>query len=304
MGKGEAGVGPGRFPAIDLLRGVVMVLMTVDHASETFNRGRVFTDSVMFWKPGTPLPAAQFLTRWMTHLCAPTFVLLAGTSLAIAVESRRAKGDSERAIDRYILSRGALIVAFEIFWMSPVMLDPGRVLFQVLYAIGGSLMAMALLRRLSDGALAALGFAIVLGAEAAIGGLHALGVDYTIPAALLVSAGFFADRRFIIAYPLLAQHQKIPVWLPIVLVLAAALTAYQLPGTILLTPTAVLQRYWFRGDRIIQYHEVMAIQSIQAGRITRVLGDNRMTIIHNTAHSAAEQFRTELARRTNKRITT
>jgi hypothetical protein len=108
----------------------------------------------------------------------------------------------------------------------------------------------------------------------------------------------------IIAYPLLAQHQHIPVWLPIVLVLAAALTAYQLPGTILLTPTAVVQRYWFRGDRTIQYHEVMAIQSIQAGRITRVLGDNRTTIIHNTAHSAAEQFRTELVRRTNKRITT
>ena len=81
----------------------------------------------------------------MTHLCAPTFVLLAGVSLAIAVESRRARGDTERAIDRYILTRGALIVAFEVVWMSPVMLDPGRVLLQVLYAIGASLMCMALL---------------------------------------------------------------------------------------------------------------------------------------------------------------
>lgn len=192
----------GRFPAIDVMRGLVMVLMTIDHASETFNRDRVFTDSVMFWKPGSGLPVAQFLTRWMTHLCAPTFVMLAGVSLAIAVENRRAKGDSARSIDRYILVRGALIVAFELLWMSPVMLEPGRILLQVLYAIGGSLMCMALLRRLSDRALASLGFAIVLLGELGVGALSALHVDKTIPAAMLLVAGFFYQGRFIAAYPL------------------------------------------------------------------------------------------------------
>jgi uncharacterized membrane protein len=192
-----------RLPAIDVLRGIVMVLMTVDHASEAVNRGRLFTDSVFMWKPGSPLPVDQFLTRWITHLCAPTFVLLAGASLAIAVESRRAKGDAERTIDRYILSRGALIVAFEIFWMSPVMVGPGHVLFQVLYAIGGGLMCMALLRRLSDRALGALGLLIVFGGEALAGGLMAAGVGRTIPAAAVMTCGFFFDRAFIIAYPLL-----------------------------------------------------------------------------------------------------
>src|ERR1051326_8729806 len=68
-----------RFLPIDVLRGLVMVLMSIDHASENFNRGRLMTDSVFFWKVGTQLPADQFLTRWMTHLCAPTFVFLAGT---------------------------------------------------------------------------------------------------------------------------------------------------------------------------------------------------------------------------------
>jgi uncharacterized membrane protein len=193
----------GRFPAIDVMRGLVMVLMTIDHASETLNHGRVFTDSIFFWKPGSPLPAAQFLTRWITHLCAPTFVLLAGTSLAIAVASRRAKGDTERAIDRYILSRGALIVVFEVMWMSPVMMEPGRVLFQVLYAIGASLMCMALLRRLSDRALASVGVVILVGGEAAVGALQALGLERTVPAALFFVPGFFAERKFIIAYPLL-----------------------------------------------------------------------------------------------------
>ena len=207
--KPAPATGLGRFPAIDVLRGFVMILMTIDHASETLNHGRLFTDSVLFWKPGSPLPTAQFLTRWMTHLCAPTFVLLAGVSLAIAVANRRARlaalGDeaAERAIDRYILVRGALIVAFEILWMSPVMLEPGRVLFQVLYAIGGSLMAMALLRRLSDRALGLSALAILLGGEALFGALHALGVERSMPAALLLTAGFFFDRRFIVAYPLL-----------------------------------------------------------------------------------------------------
>lgn len=107
----------------------------------------------------------------------------------------------------------------------------------------------------------------------------------------------------IIAYPLYTQHRPIPLWLAPVLLLAAALTAYQLPGTILLTPTAVIQRFWFRADKTIQYHEVMAIQTLQAGRITRVLGDNRTTILHNTAHADAERFRAELERRTNKRVT-
>jgi hypothetical protein len=107
----------------------------------------------------------------------------------------------------------------------------------------------------------------------------------------------------IIAYPLLVEHRAIPVWVPLAVLAAFALAAYQLPGTILLTPTAVIQRFWLRADKTIQYHEVMAITSIQAGRITRVLGDNRTTILHNTAHSDGERFRAELELRTNKHIT-
>jgi uncharacterized membrane protein len=77
-----------RVAALDWMRGLVMVLMSLDHASEMFNAGRVVTDAVFIYKPGTPLPVAQFLVRWITHLCAPTFVFLAGTSLALSVERR------------------------------------------------------------------------------------------------------------------------------------------------------------------------------------------------------------------------
>src|SRR3954471_23212988 len=113
-----------------------MVLMSIDHASSEFNAGRVFTDSILFYKPGTPLPTAQFLTRWMTHLCAPTFVALAGAALAISTSMRRARGEAESTITRNIVLRGLLLIVFELAWMSWAMIGPGRFLLQVLYGIG------------------------------------------------------------------------------------------------------------------------------------------------------------------------
>ncbi len=124
--------------AMDWMRGLVMVMMAVDHASEEVNAGRVFTDGAFFYQAGTPLPLAQFLTRWMTHLCAPTFVFLAGASLAMSIGRRTAAGESAWAIDRYLLARGLVIAGFEL-WVSLFWMPPGRVLFQVLYAIGSSL---------------------------------------------------------------------------------------------------------------------------------------------------------------------
>ena len=75
-----------------------------------------------------------------------------------------------------------------------------------------------------------------------------------------------------------------------------------MPGTITLTPTAITQRFWFQPSKTIQYNEVMAIQAAQGGRITRVLGDNRVTITHTSNHCAAAEFRQELERRTGKRV--
>jgi len=92
-----------RVVALDWMRGLVMVLMTVDHASEMFNSGRHVSDAYVLYKPGTPLPVVQFLVRWMTHLCAPTFVFLAGASLALSTMKRLKAGESEASIDRSIV---------------------------------------------------------------------------------------------------------------------------------------------------------------------------------------------------------
>jgi uncharacterized membrane protein len=158
-----------RLAPIDWLRGLVMVLMTVDHASGAFNAGRLFTDAAFAYTPGSALPTSQFLTRWMTHLCAPTFVFLAGTSIALMGARRVAAGDTPASVDRRLLVRGLFIALLDPLWMSLGFFGWSRILFQVLYAIGLSMMCMALLRRLPAALLAALAIALLVSADAILG---------------------------------------------------------------------------------------------------------------------------------------
>jgi uncharacterized membrane protein len=189
-----------RLLPLDWMRGLVMVLMAIDHASGVFNAGRLMTDGVVLYHPGTPLPAAQFLTRWITHLCAPTFVFLAGAALALSTERRRARGASAAALDRFVVTRGLLIAALDPVWMSWV-LAPGEILFQVLYAIGGSMIAMVALRRLDARWAAAIAVLLVVGGEVLVGlVLLATGGHPTVSTALVLTGGQFG--RFIVAYPL------------------------------------------------------------------------------------------------------
>jgi uncharacterized membrane protein len=134
-----------RLASLDWMRGIVMVLMVVDHASLAYNGDRVSNDSAATYSPGDALEPLGFLVRWVTHLCAPTFLLLAGTALAISVERRIAKGQDPRAIDRDIVLRGLIILLVD-----PILISFGvRILtFQVMYAIGAAMMLMPLLRRL------------------------------------------------------------------------------------------------------------------------------------------------------------
>lgn len=184
---------------LDWLRGLVMVLMTIDHASGEFNAGRLFTDATFMYQPGTHLDAAQFLTRWITHLCAPTFVFLAGYVLQVSVRRRQAKGDGEGSITRFIVTRGLIIAALDPLWMVIVFRPPnGLIVLQVLYAIGMSFIAMAFLRRLPPLTLGVIGLMLVFAVEPlaalvpATGPMHVVGT-------LLVAAGPLPP--FIVGYP-------------------------------------------------------------------------------------------------------
>lgn len=166
-GDAKVVAGSHRLVSLDWMRGLVMVLMAVDHASGAVNSGRLITDSATMYEPGAALPADQFLTRWITHLCAPTFVFLAGTSLALSISRRQRSGESAASIDKALFARGLFIAVCEIvpsvFWM-----DPGNYIFQVLYAIGTSFILMIPLRRLPATVVVGLGALLIVFGEAII----------------------------------------------------------------------------------------------------------------------------------------
>jgi uncharacterized membrane protein len=144
-----------RISSVDWMRGLVMILMVIDHASMAFDGTHDPKDSALYADAASmALPTAEFLTRWITHLCAPTFVFLAGASLAVSVERRVLKGMDSWSIDKNILIRGALIALLD---PTIISLGSGKWTFQVLFAIGVSMMCMAPLRRLPTWGLVAFG---------------------------------------------------------------------------------------------------------------------------------------------------
>jgi uncharacterized membrane protein len=192
-----------RVVALDWMRGLVMILMSIDHASGAFNAGRVFSDSASMYQRGMALPVAQFFTRWITHLCAPSFVFLAGAAVAVSVERRLARGEPAGSVDRYLVQRGLIIAALDPLWMTWGFTLGHLLLLQVLYAIGTSLLAMALLRRLPQAWLVGIALALMLGGEAVIRGLLSLiqSGKPTLVMALPWTGGRMG--KLIVAYPTL-----------------------------------------------------------------------------------------------------
>ncbi len=130
-----------RLDSVDLLRGVVMVVMALDHVRDFFTRSAHLFDPADLAQTTAPL----FFTRWVTHFCAPTFVFLAGAS-AFLYGSR--PGRSRQELARFLLSRGLWLVFIELTvvrlaWQFNF--DYGFFALQVIWAIGWSMVALAAL---------------------------------------------------------------------------------------------------------------------------------------------------------------
>src|SRR5437879_12898556 len=82
-----------RIDSIDMLRGIVMVIMMLDHTRDFIHSGALLFDPLDLSKTTVSL----FLTRWITHFCAPIFVFLAGTGAYL----RYARGSSKRELSRF-----------------------------------------------------------------------------------------------------------------------------------------------------------------------------------------------------------
>jgi uncharacterized membrane protein len=186
-----------RVSSVDHLRGLVMVVMVLDHAREFFMNSRI--DPVNL---ATSYPLL-FFTRWVTHFCAPVFVFLAGTGAYLAY----AHGKSKPRLALYLLTRGLWLIALEVTlvklgWM--FRLDYTFVLFQVIWAIGGSMIVLSALIFLPNPVLVALGLLIVAGHNTLDGPLSARLAGLGWGATLFRPGGLqpFPGTTIHVAYPL------------------------------------------------------------------------------------------------------
>lgn len=187
---------------LDALRGLIMILMAVDHASFFI----AHKHPSEFW--GQPLPeyagALPFLTRFVTHFCAPGFFFLMGIGMMLFAESRRQLGWTDSAIRKHFLTRGALLIVLQLFIENPAwVLGPAAELgsqppgggssvmlhFGVLYGLGASMIVCAFLLRLNAIVLACISLLAVLLTQALIPGPDKVAELYSPLARLLLIPG-------------------------------------------------------------------------------------------------------------------
>lgn len=155
-----------RLDSIDALRGLVIVVMALDHVRDYFMVG-VEQDPMT----NPDVGAALFFTRWITHFCAPVFVFLAGTSAAL-MGARKSPAE----LGAFLLKRGLWLIAVEVVLISTAWtFAPGGIAelrglvmipLQVIWAIGASMVVLAGAQILGRRACLLAGLAIVLGHDA------------------------------------------------------------------------------------------------------------------------------------------
>jgi uncharacterized membrane protein len=187
---------PRRISSVDIVRGAVIVLMALDHVRDYVTNSRIRPEDL------SQSSVALFATRWITHFCAPTFFLLAGVGIGIALNRGKAPGD----MSRYLLVRGVWLLILELVltpigWQFGFQLIPAFAL--VLWALGWSMILMAALVHVSPTIVAALSLVLIFGHNL-LDGIRpdALGAFAPLWHVLHVP-GFVIPNVLFAAYPLL-----------------------------------------------------------------------------------------------------
>ncbi|HEV8168141.1 MAG TPA: heparan-alpha-glucosaminide N-acetyltransferase domain-containing protein [Pyrinomonadaceae bacterium] len=146
-----------RIDSIDLLRGIVMVIMMLDHTRDfVHNAAREFDPTDL-----SRTNIALFFTRWITHFCAPTFVFLAGTSAYLQF----ARGKSKAELSRFLVTRGLWLILLEVTivqWCVTFHPDYQFLGFlQVIWVIGVSMIVLAALIHFPKTVIAAFGLLMI-----------------------------------------------------------------------------------------------------------------------------------------------
>ena len=149
-----AGVKRVRIESVDLLRGVIMVLMALDHTRDFFGKAGV--------NPTDPAQTnvALFFTRWVTHFCAPVFFLLTGTGAYLSLRKR-----STYELARFLFTRGLCLILLEVTVLRCLgfQFNFGYqfTLLNVLWALGWAMIVLSALVYLPPSIVAALGAVMI-----------------------------------------------------------------------------------------------------------------------------------------------
>ncbi len=222
-----------RINSIDLLRGLVMIIMALDHTRDLFHK-EAFTGDPLDLNTTTPF---LYFTRWITHFCAPTFVFLSGVS-AWLQSGRKTKAE----LSKFLITRGLWLVFVELLIITlGITADIYYSIFvlQTIWAIGISMILLGLFIWLPFPAILITGLVIVLGhnsldfAEAAnkgdvslfwnfvhlptvfpLGGGHAVGIFYPfLPWTGLMMLGYCCGKIFTTIEP--PRRNRILLWIGI-----------------------------------------------------------------------------------------
>src|SRR6476661_5246116 len=188
-----------RVDSIDLLRGLVMVIMLLDHTRDYFSAAAFQFDPTDLTKTSVAL----FFTRWVTHFCAPTFFFLAGTGAYL----RRARGATAGEMSRFLASRGLWLIFLEFtvirFGISGDFFPHGAYALQTIWALGCSMIVLALLVHLPLRVIGAFSVAMIA-VHNAFDGIH---VASCLPGQPSCGAGDVAIRLLHVSGPIVLGGQ-------------------------------------------------------------------------------------------------
>lgn len=149
-----------RITSVDLLRGAIMIIMALDHTREFFHSAALNSNPLDL----TTTTPVLFFTRWVTHICAPVFVFLSGTS-AFLQSARKSK----KELSLFLITRGIWLIIAEVTIVNLIFsfdISYSAIALEVIWAIGISMVILGLVIWLPFGIILAIGLLIVFGHNA------------------------------------------------------------------------------------------------------------------------------------------
>jgi uncharacterized membrane protein len=183
-----------RVVSVDVLRGLVMILMALDHTRDYFSNLRFQPEDL------TRATPALFMTRWVTHFCAPSFFLLAGVSAYLAMSAGRSRSE----MSKFLLTRGLWLVVLELtvstFGWNFKFGFP--VILLVIWALGWSMVVLAGLIFLPRKVIAALALLAIFGHNL-VDGVRPESLGVLAPLWHVLHVPGLVTPQIIVAYPLI-----------------------------------------------------------------------------------------------------